>query len=50
VNTGDFETFLELAQVLAKEGWVIAEFKDLGGAVTLTILPQGKETNEKEKG
>jgi hypothetical protein len=44
----EFDTFLTLAETLKTGGWAIVKFEDLGGGVTLTIVPQKAETPEAE--
>jgi hypothetical protein len=43
VSPADFDTFLTLVEILKAAGWTIAKFEDLGGAVTLTIVPHKRE-------
>jgi hypothetical protein len=40
----DFDTFLDLAKILREEGWVIVKFENIGGPVTLTIIPKKQKT------
>jgi hypothetical protein len=44
MSVADFDTFLTLARVLKEAGWAIVKFENLGGGVTLTIVPQKQET------
>jgi hypothetical protein len=39
MNIGDFDAFITLAETLAAEYWEITEFKNLGGGVVLTVVP-----------
>jgi hypothetical protein len=39
VSTDDFDTFMALAEALKAAGWAIQKFENLGGGVTLTIVP-----------
>jgi hypothetical protein len=48
MNTDDFDAFLTVAETLRREGWVIVKFEDLGGGITLTIVPEKPEAAEAE--
>jgi hypothetical protein len=48
MSTSDFDTFLTLAETLAEAGWEIIKFENLGGGVTLTIVPKTQKTAEAE--
>jgi hypothetical protein len=40
MSTSGSNTFLSLAETLAEAGWEIVKFENLGGGVTLIIIPQ----------
>ena len=44
---GEANTYLDIGKTLAAAGWKIIKYEDLGGGVTLTIIPVPKK-EEKE--
>jgi hypothetical protein len=48
MNLKEFENFLTLAETLKANSWVIVKFEDLGGGVTLTIVPQKQSPADAE--
>jgi hypothetical protein len=43
MNIDDFDTFLSLAETLKAGGWAIVKFENLGGGITLTIIPASEK-------
>ena len=40
MSADNFDTFLALAETLKADGWETVKFENLGGGVTLTVVPQ----------
>jgi hypothetical protein len=48
MSASDFDTFLTLGETLSEAGWEIVKFENLGGSVTLTIIPKQQKAAEAE--